>query len=63
MTYEELAAILDEALKDCQYDTSESTDKIALALDKAWNRGAYAMLNSSLLVFLKKSKEKEGESA
>lgn len=60
-----IESVLDEAYKDCQFDTSESKNKIAFELDKAWNRGAFAMLNSALLLFWRKHREETeaGESA
>jgi hypothetical protein len=57
MKLEEFEAILDEALKECQYEVPENANAISSMLDKAWNRGAFAMLNSAILIFLKKSKE------
>ena len=58
MKLEEFEAILDEALKECQCEPSDNA--VSSMLDKAWNRGAYAMLNAAILIFLKKSKEKVG---
>ena len=55
-TYEEISAILDEALNDviCKVDGEETASNFA---DGCWNRGAKSMLNHVLLLMLKKERE------
>ena len=58
VSWQEFEKILDEALVKTIFEVNEE-DRIAAELDKAWNRGAKAMLNEALLLFIQKDKGEE----
>ena len=54
--WQEMSKLLDQALEKTIYkDAGENA--IADELNNAWNRGARAMLNETLLLFIKKERE------
>lgn len=58
VNWKDAEKLLDEALAKTIFQVNEE-DRIAAELDKAWNRGAKAMLNEALLLFIQKDKEEE----
>ena len=56
MNWEEIEAIMEQALKNVLYEIKED-NSISAALDKAWNRGATSMMNETMLLILKRESD------
>ena len=56
MNWEEIEAIMEQALKNVLYEIQED-NSIGTELDKAWNRGATSMMNETLLLILKRESD------